>query len=803
MFKNITFEMSLKPFKKVDEDNITKVCCKVFNQWKPLVENAEVVSIMFWTADGSEILDYKGDLDEELSWCKYIGGANNLEGWNQSADPDRLGLHSRNYLYMDQPPVITYRTLKKIIEIVKRVGKEVLGNKQILVGETFDPGPEFAESDFKYKRHNEICVGESMGESSMVCCYSLLKGDHIHYAGFPDGIPEGTPFGTFLGRQSQIFLTDMGFDYLWLSNGFGFGTEAWRSTGAIFDGKQFHVDKFGEVRDHILNFWKLFRKECPDFSVQTRGTNFSTGIDLATDGVPLKDIYDGGFKVLPPPNSPWAALDGDFGLELMGNMSRIAEIPGDEYLFRYYLHDPWWMTTPWYDQYEGKPHDVYLPLATARIDENGDVKTPTHLHILSIDNSLGDMPDSCVYEPLPHILKAVKDAPDAPSPVIWVYPFNEYNSDKDEKSIKEMFFGDWYMKGVINNGFPLSSVISTDNFVRSYQKKASSYYGSVFVSTIPVSDSAYEKAILEFVAGGGKVIFYGSVDRASERFLSLANVAITKPIAGECRLTLDIEMDSFRETGYSETICHRELMCAGGINTVLKNTDGNVKALAYAEDRVIGTYGQNFAWVRGTSSNSYRTGQNLLEYDNPMEYFSGEILMRNALAKLGYSIVFEKENPAVKTPVVMIHRSDNAYIFSTYTPNTTVTTGFKFPLGAPVLTGYETRLKNGVSHFNFPRADHSECRVFVEQEKGIITCREIAPISYQMRRRIAVSGLENAIVRFFPERYCGQNLNVLLNASFPYFVGEKFEGEYINDEFGTYYEVRNVTGTLLFSMPRE
>ena len=35
-------------------------------------------------------------------------------------------------------------------------------------------------------------------------------------------IPEGMSLGTFLGGQSQHFLTDLGFDYLWLSNGFGF-----------------------------------------------------------------------------------------------------------------------------------------------------------------------------------------------------------------------------------------------------------------------------------------------------------------------------------------------------------------------------------------------------------------------------------------------------------------------------------------------------------------------------------------------------------------------------------------------------
>lgn len=134
----------------------------------------------------------------------------------------------------------------------------------------------------------------------------------------------------------------MGFDYLWLSNGFGFGMETWSTTGAVFDGKDFDVTRFDDAKEKILEFWRMFRAECPDFRIETRGTNLSAGIDLATDGVPLKDIYEGGFNLLPPPNSPWAALNGDFGLELCGYMSRIAELPDERYLFRYYVHDPWW-----------------------------------------------------------------------------------------------------------------------------------------------------------------------------------------------------------------------------------------------------------------------------------------------------------------------------------------------------------------------------------------------------------------------------------------------------------------------------
>ena len=132
--------------------------------------------------------------------------------------------------------------------------------------------------------------------------------------------------------------------------------------------------------------------------IETRGTNLSAGTDLARDGVDLKNIYTGGYNMLPPPNSPWAALDGDFGLELTGYMSRMAEVPDDRYIFRYYTHDPWWVNSPWLDRYGSEPHDIYLPMSVTRINKKGEVRVPTHLNFLTIDNSTVRCQHRCLTE---------------------------------------------------------------------------------------------------------------------------------------------------------------------------------------------------------------------------------------------------------------------------------------------------------------------------------------------------------------------------------------------------------------------
>ena len=126
----------------------------------------------------------------------------------------------------------------------------------------------------------------------------------------------------------------------------------------------------------------------------------------------------------------------------------------------------------------------------------------------------------------------------------------------------------------------------------------------------------------------------------------------------------------------------------------------------------------------------------------------------------------------------------------------------KFPYGAPVLDGYDTVLEDGCAIYHFPKSEHRECRVFVEQNDGIVSCCEVAPVSLQYRRRIKVSGLKNATVRFLAEEYCKGNVNAVLNSSADaFFRADEFESGYAEIEGVKFFEVKNVTGSLVLSMP--
>ena len=160
MFENVTLEVSLKPFKKTDETYIRLVCRKIFEDWRPLLKGRKTVSLMLWTSDGSEILDYAGDLDDTFEWCRFLGTAN--LPMREADEPLETSLHQKKQDYMINAPTMTYRILKTIVTTLKEEGKRAFPDATIRVGETFDIGPEFALSDFKYNRHTEICIGHKL-----------------------------------------------------------------------------------------------------------------------------------------------------------------------------------------------------------------------------------------------------------------------------------------------------------------------------------------------------------------------------------------------------------------------------------------------------------------------------------------------------------------------------------------------------------------------------------------------------------------------------------------------------------------
>ena len=805
-FRRVTLEVSLKPFKDTSEAGVKRTCEEIFRSWAALLRHCESSAIMMWSADGSEILDYSGRMQDEFNWAKYLGDANPPSP-PPANDPNRQGTHGRHWLYMENPPPMTYGTLRTITRTLRETGQRMTG-KRVEIGATFDPGGEFAVSDFKFHRHSEIARGTARGPNTWTESTATLHADKRVYAGYPSGIPEGTPIGSFLGRQSQHFLKDLGFDYIWFSNGFGFSLSPWDVTGPLFQGKEFDAKRAPALREELLGFWRNFRKECPTYRIETRGSNLIVGADLAANASPVRDLYRGGFNMVAPPNSPWAALDGDFGLEVVGYLSRIAELPpGDVYPFRFYTHDPWWLNSPWLDRYGRDPHDIYLPLALARVNGDATITKPAYLEFLTIDNSWGQMPEKVPNEVTPHILSAMDDYSDAPGLVTWVYPFDEYHDMTfgPKPQLADVFFGDWFMRGAVNNGFPLNSVASTRQFVKAMGSRPEFFKRSILLAYAPTVGGEVEKLLVEALRTGQQVFLYGPVQwgRASELTKALG-LQQGGAISGELQLKLQLPGDSVRQGVAPTKIMHRPELSGGGVDTMIgASGDGQTKVCAavtsgseeraYAVSRpnALGPGTGTLAWVRGTFS-SHLTGEHLPHPDDPKEWFAAESLMRLMLSEFGSSIHFAKPTTETRSPLIFAAQHQNGWFLSSYSPSTTSEVKLRFAHGAPLLLGLETWLENGQSAYTLPRAAHKEVRCLVDQtESGEASCVEGITEYPFFERRLLAHGLKNATVHFYPENERPVVMRVNESRSF---VTESLP--YERAEGGKRLIIKSVTGTL-------
>lgn len=805
--KTLTLEVSLKPFYGLDSASTRAACRRALQQWDALIDQADELAIMLWAADGSEILDYAGSLDAPMEWARYFGNAN--AHMPIPADPERKSLHAGSYLYRPDADLITYRRLAEIVQAWRDAAAEI-GRSKIELGATFDPGGEFAPSRFKYERHREICLSDTMGRASFVCCYATLHGDNHAYAGFPRGIPEGTSLGHFLGCQFRHFARDLGFDFLWLSNGFGFGLETWKTIGPLFDGEGFHPEHARKLSDRILDFWRDFRRECPDLDVRTRGTNLGTGTDLASDATPLRDLYAGKFDFAPPPNSPWAAINGDFGIELAGYQSRIAELPpGRDYPFRFYLHDPWWLNSPWIDRYEGQPHDIYLPLAISRIAADGTVQPPRDLALLTIDDSHGAMPDRVPAEATPHLLRAWRERPDASGPFVWLYPFDELHDalHAPDPDLSRLFHCDWFVREALNHTLPVNTVVSTRAFDLLVDRSPHVLAGRILISPTPLSPAG-EARLARWLDAGGALVLYGPLDHAPN-LRNRLGLHAARPLEG--RFTVHAQhpsRDVFASAEPTE-FEHRPVMSGGGLGEapadplvpgtevpVLATRDGETRALMAA---AAGQASGRLTWLRGPLPLRVSPEEHLPTPDSPAITYPLTELVRLALLEHGWHLAIKASERTQRHPVLTLHRHHNGWFFSGYQPDTTVEIALRTPFGAPLLLGTEARIERGVAHYHLPRAWRHECRLFIDQTGGVASTAESCPAQVGVTRRLWLRGLSDATVRFFPPPNHGP-VTLWLNPPWPHIGGERTPLRDVSTPHGSIFETTaRVSGTLLLS----
>lgn len=754
--QNVTLELSAKPFMDDSEESMRMVFRKLFRQWHSLTKDAKRVSVLFWIADGSEILEFSGDLEQRFEWGYWQGIANPLP---RPKHPRRSQLLSGNWFptkYRPDASPRSYAWLKHLIEICREIGLQETG-KRIRIGATFDNGPEFSVSDFKYRRHSEIAQAHSIYPNSFVTCDSVLHADRIRYASYPDGIPEGLSLGTFLGAQYREFSKALGFDYIWLSNGMGFGTETWGISGALFDKQTFYPEKKDKAAKRMLGFWKDFLAVAPGTVIETRGSNYSAGIEMATDAAPLAWLYRTGV-ITPPVNSPMAAILYNPGYSMAAYLSHIAELPGNDFTFRYYIHDPWFMNSPWLDRYGREPWDLYMPVSASRFNAEGKVETASRLAFLSCDDSYGGMPDEVPQEVIPLLQRALRERPDEAGPFLWLYPFDEYaeQSHLDSVFAEELFFAE-----ALENGAPVNSVISTRNFLRLHKEGKDPMEHSVLIIPVSAMENASVFKAVQNLVRKKQIIFYGSLQYASENVCSLLGLRRMESLNGEGILKF---MFDTTEHGKFSSVCHiLPVFNGGGLCETAESAIVSAEAEIAGEKRVILARrmfkdGGCAVFLRAllpcrkeqlpAEASLYQ--RHHLITGSPAELYPTGMLLRCAMAETGWRFSFHMTEPG-KVPVMTLSRNRGAFILSGFVPDTTTIGNFSTPLGIPIPYERDIRVSNESGQFHFEKTIRLRNRVFVCQKKtSTVSCRTLFPNAPDITDRIGVTGLNEADVRVFP-----------------------------------------------------
>jgi hypothetical protein len=325
---------------------------------------------------------------------------------------------------------------------------------------------------------------------------------------------------------------------------------------------------------------------------------------------------------------------------------------------------------------------------------------------------------------------------------------------------------------------------------------------------VPDANSAVRKAILDHVRAGGQAMFYGPVREDDQELRALLGLKKNAPLEGDLELDLALENSGIVHGKCLPTQLHHASVFSGGALVDTFETGSACTELATAvrgsERRALAVSvdlgNGKLVWLRGgVTCNEKRVRGPLPAPLDPAKVFQTESLARIAAAKLGIDLGYEREEISDRVPLATIARSRNAFVFAGYNPFG-AQLNLRMPLGAPLFVSHRVHVENGRTLFTPQVGWLGECRLFVEQtERSRIFVRESCSVMTGIRRRLKISGLKNAVVRFFADMEYEDSLCFLLNGRHPYQVGNFLKPRRIESAQGIYFETESVTGELLIS----
>ncbi len=400
------------------------------------------------------------------------------------------------------------------------------------------------------------------------------------------------------------------------------------------------------------------------------------------------------------------------------------------------------------------------------------MESPGVVQILTIDSEKGELDEDIPMEVIPHLKKAFKDAPDQPGILTWLYPFRELHeamAESDEHS-SDVLFHDWFVRNAINQGLPLNTVVSTDDFLAMNDDAVHKLHDTILFTAAFWVKGEKARRMIEYVRNGGKIIFYGRVEDPELR--KLLNLEYEHELEGDFSVNLTLTRDTIkneeRVNGHDHAKLHHHSHISGGGLSEVVGDRTDPYTLVHARVNQSGLErvftltralpewdGGQVGWVRG--SLPFQTvGVTHLPVRQELEFVDSSLFVRYLLQQFGYALNQTKEEAASEAALMFNTRKDNAFILTGCKQDTTVGLQLQFPDGAPLIVGQTAMIGEGAAAYALDRTFHDECRLFVKQKQiSRITCRENQPVPTPKKRSrtfrtISVYNLIEADLTIYP-----------------------------------------------------
>ncbi len=311
------------------------------NEQKVVAQNWEIVGMALDPYDGNSA---------HFANIQAATDVNDVK-WAQNSETAVNSAEYLNQIGNAYPQPLNYSQLKNIFAQFRSEGQRRGLNVKIFDG--IEPGREFTVQPWKFAKHPEVVVDNIFRDINL---QAPLGADPTAYAAYPQGIPQGTIAGDFIINQTGRYVSDMGLDGIYSTNGFGLFPEGrpWLATPSPAK-TQFVLSFFKKMKAALGGKQVIWMDSYLSTQINEKYWSMSDEAYNYIDYLEISTFFQDSQGV--PSEADWINSDGQLN-QLLGTPGKTGEQyivdtitselalkqnhPNLKVLWTYYFNDPWY-----------------------------------------------------------------------------------------------------------------------------------------------------------------------------------------------------------------------------------------------------------------------------------------------------------------------------------------------------------------------------------------------------------------------------------------------------------------------------